>query len=321
MKNFILLCFGLVNLTIFMANAQNPQSEPSQKSEDAIRIYEKNPWYWQYKGEPVLLRGGTDDDNLWQWSGKKLTDHLDLLSSLGGNYVRNTMSDRDEGNESSLGAEWENHWAAYIKENASKANKEIYLTSMNLVPSSGVRHVLTHRNLYDFVEISQNNQDSKGARGRAHYENVVKWKNIFAGAASVRFHRPEGYWGMGLTERAQVNIKAMDMFLEAFDIFSAGPYEGIKLIAESEGYAMANLGKSYAVYFPAGRYAAELDPWIYAKKVRIKSLDIDSATWSEEKTMDLEWEDEWKDLFGFQHGISLSTPENRACVFIIEIAE
>ncbi len=68
----------------------------AQESGD-IQPYPKNSRYWQYKGEPVVLFGGSDNDNLWQWTGSKLTDHLDLLQSLGGNYVRNTMSDRDEG--------------------------------------------------------------------------------------------------------------------------------------------------------------------------------------------------------------------------------
>ena len=40
--------------------------------------------------------GGTDDDNLFQIPNLK--EHLDLLKSVGGNYVRNTMSARDEGN-------------------------------------------------------------------------------------------------------------------------------------------------------------------------------------------------------------------------------
>ena len=61
-----------------------------------IRPYTKNPYYWQYKGEPVILLGGSDDDNLFQWTGSALTDQLDLLKSVGGNYVRNTMSDRDK---------------------------------------------------------------------------------------------------------------------------------------------------------------------------------------------------------------------------------
>ena len=49
----------------------------------AIQPYSKNPWYWQFRGEPIILIGGSDDDNLFQWSGRKLTEHLDLLLSAG----------------------------------------------------------------------------------------------------------------------------------------------------------------------------------------------------------------------------------------------
>jgi hypothetical protein len=62
---------------------------------NGIRPYVRNPFYWQYKGEPIVLIGGSDTDNLFQWTGSKLTDHLDLLVSAGGNYVRNTMSSRN----------------------------------------------------------------------------------------------------------------------------------------------------------------------------------------------------------------------------------
>lgn len=61
-----------------------------------LRPYGKNPAYWEYKGEPVLLLGGTDDDNLFQMEG--LEAHLDELVACGGNYIRNTMSFRDSGN-------------------------------------------------------------------------------------------------------------------------------------------------------------------------------------------------------------------------------
>ncbi|MEZ4636876.1 MAG: hypothetical protein R2856_18295 [Caldilineaceae bacterium] len=62
---------------------------------DAIRPYAENPFYWQYKGKPVLLLGGSVEDNLFQIPN--LADHLDLLKSVGGNYVRCTMSSRDPG--------------------------------------------------------------------------------------------------------------------------------------------------------------------------------------------------------------------------------
>jgi hypothetical protein len=448
---------------------------------DAIRPYTQNQWYWEYKKQPLVLRGGTDDDNLWQWTGKKLIDHLDLLQSLGGNFARNTMSDRNEGNvfaheknkqgkydlavwndeywnrldnflnethrreiivqvtlwdwfdlgsgrfpihplnpdnninwesgvvnhrddyyggslrtgnqkvldyqhnyvdkllsitfkydhilynignESSLGAEWENHWAKYLRKQATEARKEIYITSMQFLPSHSVRHVLTYRDLYSFVEISQNNQDSRGGRGKAHYDNVIHyrrmieadsrgplpmnnekiygagdgrnyssgtgreaedrfWKNIFAGCAAVRFHRPEEMWGIGLSDRAQANIKSMSVFLGAFDIFNAVPYEGISMYAKDhEGYAMANMGKQYAIYLPGGRYSVELDPWIYAKRVKVKYLDIDSSEWSDEEIIEMEWELAGLTReYGFKRGISITSPANRPCVAIIEVME
>jgi hypothetical protein len=73
-------------------------SEQTEIGSSGIQIYQDNPRYWQYEGKPVLLLGGSDDDNLFQWTGARLIEQLDLLKSVGGNYVRCTMSGRDEGN-------------------------------------------------------------------------------------------------------------------------------------------------------------------------------------------------------------------------------
>ncbi len=61
-----------------------------------IKPYSENPRYWEYKGEPVLLLGGSKDDNLFM--AENLEEHLDELQACGGNYIRNTMSARDSGN-------------------------------------------------------------------------------------------------------------------------------------------------------------------------------------------------------------------------------
>lgn len=55
-----------------------------------------HPQYWTYDGDLVLPLGGSKEDNLFQVDD--LEEHLDLLKSIGGNYVRNTMSSRDEDN-------------------------------------------------------------------------------------------------------------------------------------------------------------------------------------------------------------------------------
>lgn len=68
-------------------------------SQDRIQHYKENPAYWQYKGRPVLLLGGSSNDNLFQQAFSGLDEELDKLISHGGNYLRNTMSSRDEGDQ------------------------------------------------------------------------------------------------------------------------------------------------------------------------------------------------------------------------------
>lgn len=65
--------------------------------ETGIRPWPENPGYWQFKGKPVLLLGATDNDNLFQ--NAYIESHLDSLKAAGGNVIRNTMSDRDPGDE------------------------------------------------------------------------------------------------------------------------------------------------------------------------------------------------------------------------------
>ena len=64
--------------------------------ERRIHISEQYPSYWEFEGRPVLLLGGSVEDNLFQIPD--IQEHLELLHSVGGNYVRCTMSSRDEGN-------------------------------------------------------------------------------------------------------------------------------------------------------------------------------------------------------------------------------
>lgn len=67
---------------------------PAAAAADGIRPYEQNPRFWEYRGEPVWLLGGSDDDNLFQTPD--LTRQLDAMQAVGANYIRNTMSDRND---------------------------------------------------------------------------------------------------------------------------------------------------------------------------------------------------------------------------------
>ena len=77
----------------------NPAASPTEANDQrgSIRPHEDDPSYWQYGGDSVLLLGGSWQDNLFNHP-ERLREHLDLLASVGGNYVRNVMSHRNEGN-------------------------------------------------------------------------------------------------------------------------------------------------------------------------------------------------------------------------------
>ena len=77
-----------------------------------IRPYFLNQSYWQYKGKPTLLIGVSATDHLFLSDGYEVPNlkaHLDEIKELGTNYVRNTMSQRED-------------WplVAYVKTNTEK---------------------------------------------------------------------------------------------------------------------------------------------------------------------------------------------------------
>ncbi|MCK4293614.1 MAG: carbon-nitrogen hydrolase family protein [Planctomycetes bacterium] len=105
-------------------------SHAATEAENANRIrpYAKNPYYWQYKGEPVLLLGGSKDDNLFQIPDLK--GHLDLLASVGG-----SASVDLKGYEGTFMVKWINVGTAeWGKEDEIEANAIVPITS----PGEGV---------------------------------------------------------------------------------------------------------------------------------------------------------------------------------------
>ncbi|MBR9999690.1 MAG: hypothetical protein KFF73_12015 [Cyclobacteriaceae bacterium] len=93
-----LILFQLIMCVFIIYRAEAMEFSVAENTpHDRIQPDKENPMYWQYKGEPLLLLGGSWQDNLFNHP-TGLAGHLDLLASVGGNYVRNTMSHRNEGN-------------------------------------------------------------------------------------------------------------------------------------------------------------------------------------------------------------------------------
>lgn len=110
-----------------------------------IQPYVENKSFWQYNGQPVLLVGGSSDDNLFQI--ENLEEELDLIKSVGGNYVRNTMSCRDLGNV----APFEKSGNKY---NPDKMNKEYWDRFEQLLELSHERNIFVQVEVWAFHDFT-----------------------------------------------------------------------------------------------------------------------------------------------------------------------
>lgn len=129
-----LLWYALPFCCLIFITSCGQKVDHEEQPQTGIRPWSENPSYLEYQGNPVLLLGGTIDDNLFQIN--HLQSHLDSLAAIGGNYVRNTMSDRDEGNVKAYAAnsegkydldQWnENYWQKF--ENLLKWSQEKDIT-------------------------------------------------------------------------------------------------------------------------------------------------------------------------------------------------
>jgi hypothetical protein len=270
---------------------------------------------------------------------------VDKLMSLTLNYP-NVLYCID--NETKARPEWGRYWSGYIRKNAGKEGKSIYVTEMwdnwdptnGLVPGAVDQHpdlggwyaqytnpemskwakpsnTINDPDTYQFVDISNNNAQ----RGEVHYitalfvrnhvlfsgnprpVNNVKiyggmmntlgqdgefwtgfhkdgeerfWRNIFAGHASVRFHRPD--YGLGLNHVAQHHIKSMRMLSSEMDFFRHKPANHLlKNREKNEAYCLAIEGEEYAIYF-TGKGEIELS--IPDGQFQLKWLQIRTSQWS-----------------------------------------
>ncbi|NOX54050.1 MAG: hypothetical protein GXP27_06345 [Planctomycetes bacterium] len=114
------------------------------------------------------------------------------------------------------------------------------------------------------------------------------WRVVFAGAASIRFHRstrsrpgaPRD--GLGLSPTAQRHLHSMNEFLGAVNIFRMEPRND--LLSErsaNEAYCMAEPGRQYAIFF-----TGEADRAVRIKlpasehTFQLKWLDIARTSWT-----------------------------------------
>lgn len=214
-------------------------------------------------------------------------------------------------NETNAEPAWGKYWAELIKKRAGEAGRTAMTTEMwNAWDLKSSEHGQTfdHPELYDFVDVSQNNHNL----GDAHWENFLfvrkhladhprpmnttktygadgskyghsqdaierVWRHLLAGAASMRFHRPES--GLGLNDKAVACITAARLLESRIPLWTVKPsQELLENRAEGEAYLAANPGSAYALYFPRGGEVS-LDLRGGSGTYQISWIDIDAGAW------------------------------------------
>jgi len=122
------------------------------KNEDRIRPYSQNPRYWQYKGRPVMLLGGSQTDHIFLHEG--LEAHLNEIQEVGGNYVRNTMSQRE-------GRELKPHKLLPDgKFDLDQWNKEYWTRFQNMLRWTAEREIFVQIEVWDRFDYSTENWET-----------------------------------------------------------------------------------------------------------------------------------------------------------------
>lgn len=275
-------------------NAQNwrvrlPDSVPTHP------IGRENPFFWSVPK--------ADNNTHLLAKQQRFVDKL-LSISLNYDHILYCID-----NETSVTAEWGLFWAQYLKTQAKLRDKHIYVTEMwdphdLMHPDHFV--TIQHPDHFDFVDISQNNHQ----KDQHHYDNGIHFKEIvyklrgpcpltnvkvygkqrhgssqdgrerfwraaFLGSASVRFHRPMS--GHGISDTAQAHIQSLRWIYDKLDLKTVLPANDLLHDREpDEAYCLAQSGKTYAVYFPAGGEVSLHDPTL-SGSYRLTWIEIDKG--------------------------------------------
>ena len=109
-----------------------------------IKPIDNNPSFWQFNDEPVLLIGGSTNDNLFQ--NHDVFNELDLLVYVGGNYVRNTLCSNNDGNKKPF-------WRYGERYNLDKYNNEYWGALDKFLQMTADRNIIVQLEIWNYNEL------------------------------------------------------------------------------------------------------------------------------------------------------------------------
>ncbi|MEW5979752.1 MAG: hypothetical protein AB1898_28480 [Acidobacteriota bacterium] len=131
-----------------------------------IQPWPKNPRYWQYKGRPVMLLGGSKTDHLFLLDDLK--PHLDEMQAVGANYGRNTMSQRER-------KELKPHKLLPDgKFDLSQWNEEYWQRFQNMLKWTAERDIIVQIEVWDRFDYGELNWDTSpwNPKNNVNYDSV-----------------------------------------------------------------------------------------------------------------------------------------------------
>jgi hypothetical protein len=221
-------------------------------------------------------------------------------------------------NETSTPPEWGQYWMKFIKKAAAEKGVEVYVTDMfddvwKPQSSAKLRQAFDNPQLYPFIDISQVNSRSFN---EAHWNNLMWimdrakkhprplnntkiysdgqttwgsgtpkdgverfWRDLIAGAASCRFHRPGG--GIGLNDTAKACILSARKVARFVNFWEIRPrMELLSNREDDEAYLAAEPRKKYVLYFTDGG-SVGLDLKGARDRFQLRWIDVRTGNWGD----------------------------------------
>ena len=220
-------------------------------------------------------------------------------------------------NETSTPVAWGRYWMQFIEKRAKDKGVEVYVTDMfddGFKPQSSakIRQAFDDPKAYEFMDISQVNSRTFN---EAHWVNVKWlndqaakhprplnntkiysdgelgfgtgtpidgverfWRNLIAGCASCRFHRPTA--GIGLNDISKACIKAGRKVEKEVRFWQVRPrMDLLKDRQKDEAYLTAAPGREYMLYFTDGG-SVKLDLTKHKGEFALRWMNIKTGEWA-----------------------------------------
>ena len=240
-----------------------------------IEISRANPAYWQYGGKPILLLGGSKDDSLFQIPGLK--EHLDLLRFAGGNYIRNTMSSRnDKGFEVQPFKKLANG-----KYDLEKWNDEYWKRFNNMLKWTQERDIIVQIEVWATFDYYRDNWAVNAFNPKNNVNYTAKESGL---PERVNSHptRTENnfFWSVPAERNQKTVLKYQQRFVDKMLSYSLR-FGNVLYCMDNETSVTVEWGKYWSEYIKARARAAGVmvhttemwDPWDLAHRMHSATFD------------------------------------------------